>query len=144
MNYSTSTSTSLRLLRYVCVIIESESELVVSAKLSKMADKKVLCLVIILQALSYCENVIQMNKDEYLKLRNNMLDKEYQMRTGGNMKLTDAELCVNATLMSFKAKELEVGRGNVTDFPPAVHFFRAKSLIDKSEVFKMIRSIPKG
>ena len=73
-----------------------------------------------------------------------MLHKEYQMRIGGKMKLSDEELRVNATLMKFKAKELDAGRRNITDFPPAVHFFRAKALIDKSDVFKIIRNMPKG
>ena len=63
---------------------------------------------------------------------------------GGNVKLSDAELRVNATLMNLKAKELKVVSGNVTNLPPAVHFFRAKSLIVKREVFKTIRSIPTG
>jgi len=85
-----------------------------------------------------------MNKDEYLTLRNSMLHKEYQMRTGGTMKLSDDELRVNATLMKFKANELEAARNNVTNFPPAVHFFRAKALIDKSDVFRIIRNMPKG
>ena len=85
-----------------------------------------------------------MNKDEYLRLRNNTLHKEYQMRIGGNIRLSDAELRVNDILMKLKAKELDVARTNTTKFPPAVHFFRAKPLIDKSEVFTLIRNMPKG
>jgi len=86
----------------------------------------------------------QMSKDEYLRLRNNMIDKEDQMRIGGKMKLSDSERRVNDMLMKLKAKEFEIARKNVTNFPPAVHFFRAKALIDKSEVFEMIRNLPKG
>jgi len=66
------------------------------------------------------------------------------MRIGGKMRLSDAELRVNDTLMKLKAKELDVARTTTTNFPPAVHFFRAKSLIDKSEVFNMIKNMPKG
>jgi len=109
-----------------------------------MAAMQVLCLLVVFQALSNCISALQMNKDEYLRLRNYMLYKEYQMRTGGRLKLSDAELRVNNTLMKLKAKELDIARRNVTDFPPAVHFFRAKALIDKSEVFKMVRNMPKG
>jgi len=97
-----------------------------------------------LQALSLHVNMYQMDKDEYLRLRNNMIGEEYQMRTGGKMKLSDTERQVNDILMKLKAKELELARKNITNFPPAVHFFHAKALIDKSEVFKMIRNIPKG
>jgi len=66
------------------------------------------------------------------------------MRIGGEIMLSDAELQVNNQLMKLKAKELDVARTNVTNFPPAVHFYRAKALIDKSEVFTMIRNMPKG
>jgi len=86
----------------------------------------------------------QMSKDEYLRLRNNMIDKEDQMRIGGKMKFSDSERRVNDILMKLKAKELQIARENITNFPPAVHFFRAKALIDKSEVFRMIRNLPKG
>ena len=77
-------------------------------------------------------------------MREELLDKEYQMRIGGTVNLSDAELRVNTILMNFKRKELEIARRNITNFPPAVHFFRAKELIDKSEVFRIIRSMPKG
>jgi len=97
-----------------------------------------------MQTLIECVNVYEMNKDEYLRLRDEMIQKEYRMRTGGMIKLSDDELRVNATLMNLKAKELEAARRNVTNFPPAVHFFRAKALIDKSDVFKIIRNMPKG
>ena len=66
------------------------------------------------------------------------------MRIGGKMKLSDSERQVNDILMTMKAKELDVARENITNFPPAVHFFHAKPLIEKSEVFKMIRNMPKG
>jgi len=46
--------------------------------------------------------------------------------------------------MQLKAKELAIARGNITTFPPAVHFFSAKTLIDDSEVFKIIKTMPKG
>ena len=105
---------------------------------------KVLCFLLVLLTIKYSAYTFQIKKDEYLKLRNNVLRKEYQMRIGGKVRLSDAELRVNDTLMKLKAKELDVARTNTTNFPPAVHFFRAKPLIDKSEVFNMIRNMPKG
>ena len=101
-------------------------------------------LTVVLLALIYYVNMFPMNKGDYLTLRNNMLDAEFKMRTGGKVRLSDAELRVNDILMKLKAKELDVARTNTTNFPPAVHFFRAKPLIDKSEVFNMIRNMPKG
>jgi len=109
-----------------------------------MAAREVLCVLVVLFAVSYCVNMFKINKDEYLSLRNNILHKEYEMRTGGKIKLSDAERRVNDTLMKLKAKELDIARTNTTNFPPAVHFFRAKALIDKSEVFNIIRNMPKG
>ena len=132
-----------------CLIdIETESNFWSRARIMcaviNMAAREVLRLIVVLQALSQCVNMFQMNKVEYLRLRNSMLHKEYQMRTGGKTRLSDEERRVNATLMKFKAKELDAARSNLTDFPPAMHFFRAKALIDKSYVFKIIRSMPKG
>jgi len=105
---------------------------------------KYLRFLLVLLTINHCVNTYQIKKDEYLKLRNNVLRKEYQMRIGGKVRLSDAELRVNDTLMKLKAKELDVAHTNTTNFPPAVHFFRAKPLIDKSEVFNMIRNMPKG
>jgi len=102
-----------------------------------------LALMLIL-ALCCCIETLPTTKDEYLEMREELLDKEYQMRIGGTVNLSDAELRVNTILMNFKRKELEIARRNITNFPPAVHFFRAKELIDKSEVFRIIRSMPKG
>jgi len=125
--------------------IESESNWsVVTCSVINMAAMKALCFIVALQSLSHCVNMLQMNKDEYFRLRNSMLHKEYQMRIGSKIKLTDKELRVNATLMKLKAKELEAARNNITNFPPAVHFFRAKPLIDNSDVFRIIRNMPKG
>jgi len=115
-----------------------------SRAVSNMAARKVLRLIVVLHVFSHCVNMFRMNKDEYLRLRNSMIHKEYQMRIGGKMELSDEELRVNATLMKFKASELDAARRNITKFPPAVHFFRAKALIDKSDVFKIIRTMPKG
>jgi len=99
----------------------------------------------LLVAVSYCIiRTFATNKDEYLEMRQNLLDQERQMRVGGKVELSDSELHVNAILMKLKGKELEVARRNITCFPPALHFFRAKELIDDSEVFKIIRAMPKG
>jgi len=77
-------------------------------------------------------------------MRKKVLGKEQQLRIGGMINFSDAELQVNAMLMQLKAKELAIARGNITTFPPGVHFFSAKTLIDDSEVFKIIKTMPKG
>ena len=108
-----------------------------------MSDMTVLILTLTL-AFCRCINTLPITKDEYVEMREKLLVSEHRMQTGGALNLTDAELGVNAILMNLKRKELDVARGNVSHFPPAVHFFRAKELIDNSDVFKIIRSMPKG
>lgn len=46
--------------------------------------------------------------------------------------------------MQFKTKEMEEGFKNPGNFPPAMHFFKAQSEIEKSMVFSIIKQMPKG
>ena len=101
-------------------------------------------LLLILLTLIFRVNLFPINRDEYLQMRQNVLDKEHQMQLGAMTNISDAEHTVNVMLMKLKAKELENARRNVTIFPPAIHFFSAKPHIDESEVFKIIRIMPKG
>jgi len=101
-------------------------------------------VITMILTLSCCVDVFSINTEEYLHKRQQLISSEYQMRTGAGMTLSDAERRVNARLMNLKAEELKIARENVTNFPPAVHFFRAKALIDDSQVFKVIRTMPKG
>ena len=50
---------------------------------------------------------------------------------------------VNQTLMAMKEAEYKAGIQQ-KPFPPAMHFFHAKPLIDKSDVFDVIKMMPKG
>jgi len=104
----------------------------------------VITSLLFIMTLAVRVNMFPINTDEYLNMRQKVIDTEYQMRTGGTIKLSDAERRVNAVLMKLKAKELDISRTSATDYPPAVHFFHAKALIDESEVFKIIRTMPKG
>lgn len=61
------------------------------------------------------------------------------MQTGGRMVLTDAEQQLDALL--FEMKTAEVARA---DFPPAMHFFKARHLIRSSPVFSLLQKMPKG
>ncbi len=83
-------------------------------------------------------------RDNYLTQRKLILEKEWSMWTGGNLKLTPKEQAVNKILMEFKAQEFAAARQTNGVFPPEIHFFHAKPLIEKSSVFKMIKSMPKG
>ncbi|KAK2918126.1 adenosine deaminase 2-A [Channa argus] len=71
--------------------------------------------------------------------REALMELEASMQTGGRMLLTDAELRLDALL--FKMKQQEVERA---DFPPAMHFFKARHLIRTSPIFQLLQKMPKG
>lgn len=61
------------------------------------------------------------------------------MWTGGTLLLTEAEVKLSTHLQ--KLKEQEMAR---SDFPPALHFFKARSLIQKSPIYSLLQGMPKG
>lgn len=71
--------------------------------------------------------------------RESFIEQEASMQTGGQMVLTDAEKRLDAAL--FKMKQEEVMRA---DFPPAMHFFKARPLIRSSPIFGLLQKMPKG
>ncbi|XP_044269146.1 adenosine deaminase 2-like [Tribolium madens] len=80
--------------------------------------------------------------DEYSQERATILCQETANFLGHNITLTLKEESVNEILLATKNKELSYEISS--DFLPAQHFFRAKNRIDKSRVFAMIRTLPKG
>ncbi|XP_041852437.1 adenosine deaminase 2-A [Melanotaenia boesemani] len=73
------------------------------------------------------------------KQREALVELEASMQTGGQMVLTDAEQLLDTHL--FKMKQEEMARA---DFPPAMHFFRARNLIRTSAIFSLMQKMPKG
>uniref|UniRef100_UPI0037E8E16F adenosine deaminase 2-A n=1 Tax=Semicossyphus pulcher TaxID=241346 RepID=UPI0037E8E16F len=71
--------------------------------------------------------------------REALMQLEASMQTGGRVVLTDAEQRLDALL--FKMKQEEIIKA---DFPPAMHFFRARSLINNSPIFSLLQKMPKG
>lgn len=72
--------------------------------------------------------------------RRDLLMREEAFRqTGGRVVLTAAEQKLDAHLRRLKEKELSAAQ-----FPPAVHFFRAKALIEDSPIFRLLQRMPKG
>ena len=82
-------------------------------------------------------------RNEYLKLRENVLQKENSSKTGDKVVLNSAEQKVNAFLMQLKAKEYTMARAPNGVFPPKMHFFHAKEYIDKSPIFDIIKKCQK-
>lgn len=71
--------------------------------------------------------------------REALIKLEASMQMGGQIMLTDAEQRLNSVLM--KRKQEELWRA---DFPPALHFFKAKTLIRTSPIFSVLQKMPKG
>ncbi|KAM3588093.1 uncharacterized protein V6R79_021068 [Siganus canaliculatus] len=68
-----------------------------------------------------------------------LMRQEAFRQTGGKVVLTAAEQELDARLRQLKEEEMSAGR-----FPPAMHFFRAKPLIERSRIFQLLREMPKG
>jgi len=86
------------------------------------------------------------SKEEYLQMRNGFLQQESFERVGGKLVLTAKERLVNDRLLELKNHEISYYRQNKDGkgFPPSVHFFQAKADIEHSEVYRIIKKMPKG
>ncbi|XP_077372022.1 adenosine deaminase 2-A-like isoform X1 [Festucalex cinctus] len=73
------------------------------------------------------------------KRREALIELEASQQTGGNIVLTDLEKLLDARL--YQMKQDEMAKAN---FPPAMHFFQAKPLIERSPIFSLLQKMPKG
>ncbi|KAI4545919.1 hypothetical protein MG293_002474 [Ovis ammon polii] len=75
--------------------------------------------------------------------RNQLLTREKMMRVGGQLVLTREEEMANQRLRALKEAEMReaLRTGSIL---PSMHFFQAKSLIEKSKVFNILKKMPKG
>lgn len=83
------------------------------------------------------------SRASYLAARQSFLDAEKRMKIGGNLTLSVKEETANKILMGYKISEINASRNGVP-FPPSMHFFKGKPLIQKSKVFKILSKMPKG
>lgn len=75
--------------------------------------------------------------------RTQLLMREKMMQLGGQLVLTEQEELANERLMALKKAEVTQAM-KIQNFPPSMHFFQAKNLIEKSEVFNILKKMPKG
>lgn len=71
--------------------------------------------------------------------REKILQQETSEKVGGRVELTPAERKLDSLLHKLKEKEMQDRY-----FLPAMHFFKAKPYIEKSQVFKLLKKMPKG
>lgn len=81
---------------------------------------------------------------DYWSERAKFIENEESLAFGSQLVLSAKEILVNKYLMVAKWQELADGFKNPGMFPPARHFFEAKDDIERSEVFALIRKMPKG
>ncbi|KAJ8381787.1 hypothetical protein SKAU_G00025650 [Synaphobranchus kaupii] len=70
--------------------------------------------------------------------RESLIQQEASRQTGGTVLLTEAEQRLSALLHKLKQQEVEGPQ-----FPPAMHFFKALPLIQRSPVFSLLQKMPK-
>ncbi|OXB80465.1 UNVERIFIED_CONTAM: hypothetical protein H355_004298, partial [Colinus virginianus] len=75
--------------------------------------------------------------------RDSLMQEEKARLTGGNLVLSTQEQQLSMKLISLKKKEIAAAL-NTGQFPPSMHFFQAKSLIERSTVFSILKRMPKG
>ncbi|XP_034019375.1 adenosine deaminase 2-A [Thalassophryne amazonica] len=71
--------------------------------------------------------------------RDMLIQQEASRQTGGRVVLTAAEQKLNTYLHWLKKREMSAAQ-----FPPAFHFFKAKPLIQRSSIFRLLQKMPKG
>lgn len=75
--------------------------------------------------------------------RDSLMQEEKAHQTGGNVVLSIQEQQLSTKLVNLKKKEVAIAM-STGQFPPSMHFFRAKGLIDQSMVFSILKRMPKG
>ncbi|KAM4615664.1 adenosine deaminase 2-A [Polymixia lowei] len=71
--------------------------------------------------------------------RDTLMRQEASRQIGGKVTLTAAEQRLNDHLHWLKEQEMSSAH-----FPPAIHFFKAKPLIQRSSIFSLLQKMPKG
>lgn len=69
---------------------------------------------------------------------------EEKLMIGGLLPLSKKEKIVDGLLKKVKNVEVDAGFIDPANYPPALHFFNAKPLIEQSNVFKFVKAMPKG
>ncbi|CAH2093627.1 unnamed protein product [Euphydryas editha] len=79
-----------------------------------------------------------------LRKRNNLLQEELNMMFGSDIMLSDSEEQANKIIMELKTKEIDYGFGNPHHFNFSKHFFEYNDEVKDTELFKLIKAMPKG
>ncbi|KYN05424.1 Adenosine deaminase CECR1 [Cyphomyrmex costatus] len=83
-------------------------------------------------------------REPYLQLRRKLLLDEKRESLGGDLELSPIESKANDVLMKAKCREIYDGFITGNSFLPSYNFMEVIPKIEKSEVFKILRDMPKG
>ncbi|XP_027631457.1 adenosine deaminase 2 isoform X2 [Tupaia chinensis] len=95
-------------------------------------------LLLVAVVMAFCSSDERLEEDRHI-----LILRERALQLGGQMDLNEQEEAANARLMALKEKEFRQAV-RTRQFPPSMHFFRARRLIEQSEVFHILRDMPKG
>ncbi|XP_026490761.2 adenosine deaminase 2-like [Vanessa tameamea] len=94
--------------------------------------------------LTLCAQTNAWSIHDYNAERANLLEQEFGLQVGGNIKLSDKENSANNVLMRYKRQEVDESFQNPKYFNFSRHYFTYKNDIEKSKVYHIIRKMPKG
>jgi adenosine deaminase CECR1 len=89
------------------------------------------------------ENLRERTLREYEGVRTWVRQEEERIRVGGGLVLSEKEGEVNEIIMHLKRKEYDLAMETGV-FLPEKHFFNIKNDIERSDIFNIIRKMPKG
>ncbi|KAH0557346.1 adenosine deaminase 2-like [Cotesia glomerata] len=82
---------------------------------------------------------------EFWRKRNNLIDEEKSLAFGGKTPFySESEIRANDILMKHKSSEINEAFFNSSEFAPSRNFMSVRKSIEDSNVFKIIRKMPKG
>lgn len=80
----------------------------------------------------------------YMEQRQRILNKEQLETVGGDIVLTPSELSMNERLLKSKQLEIDLAHYHKAVFAPQINFLNAAPLYEQSDVFQLIKQMPKG
>ncbi|CAG9859862.1 unnamed protein product [Phyllotreta striolata] len=107
--------------------------------------KAVLGVLLILVTVAPNLTMISVSEsDNYVRRRDEILKLEAAEFLGGNVNLSVKEKRVDEVIQAARKREMIKAHENSSEFLPSQHFFKVKNKISTSEVFSIIRKLPKG
>lgn len=88
--------------------------------------------------------IIRPSLSDYKNLRKRFITEESDRALGSDIYLNENELKANKIIMAAKNKEIQIGFNNPYNFTPSRHLFEVLTQINQSDLFKIIKKMPKG